>query len=434
MDIDHRTVKTIDQVSNNDLNYVFITLKSIKDCCPFCLSQKVESKGYVTRTVKHALFLNKETIFQIRIKRFRCKECGKTFTSKQNIVMKRSKVSIETVKTILDALREYTCTFKHAARVAHVSNTTAKNIFDQYVNPRRKILPKVLAIDEVYNKKQFSYPYSCVLFDFLGSKIVDVIQDRSKASLSKYFMKISEEERQRVQYVVIDMWEPYVDIAKYFFENATIVIDSFHVLKELYAALDKLRCDVMNKYETGTIEYYLLKKYHKLLFDSHQSWKEKEYNPRLKKIVNEYDVTQMIISIDNRLKIAYEYCCNYRNFNARSSYYSAQEIFEKYAYNIEIARIEQFRPIVRMFQNWQEYIINSFLIVDGRRLSNGPIEGCNSQIKKLMRISNGLEHPIRFRNRLMHCYNKEAVLSPVKNRIEKIKRKKRGKYKKATKN
>lgn len=424
-------VKSISQNFDGNTTHFFITLKSEKVCCPYCLSKKIFSKGYVVKHMKHALFINKHAEIHLSIKRFRCEECGKSFYAKQDFAPKKSKVSMETIITVLDALRKYTCTFDHAAKIAHVSNTTAMNIFDRYVNPKRKTLPKVIAIDEVYNKGLFSYPYSCVLFDFLNFKIVDVIQDRSKASLSRFLNRISKKERENVEYVVIDMWEPYVDIAKFYFPNAVIAIDSFHVLKEMNSALDKIRCKVMNKYEKGTTEYYLLKKHNDLLFKSPDEYKERIKNPRLKRYVNEYDVLQMILSLDNELKDVYEFTKNYRSFNALATFKTARNGFEKYKTNIKMTRIKLFSHIIEMLNNWEEYILNSFTIVDGRRLSNGPIEGCNSQIKKLMRISNGLENPARFRNRLMHCYNNEAVLSPTKERIVKIKRKPRGKYRKS---
>ena len=368
------------------------------------------------------------------MKRFKCKECGKSFTAKQEFTTKRSKVSTETVLIVLNALRKYTCTFSHAGEIAHVSNTTAMNIFDKYVNPKRRQLVNVIAMDEVYNKEQFHYPYSCVLFDFMNSKIIDVIQDRSKESLSRYFRKIKKEEREIVQYVVMDMWEPYVDIVQTFFKNATIVIDSFHVLKEINTALDKLRCRVMRRYEKETDEYALLKKYNDLLFSSHSSMNEKQYNKRFKRYVNSYDLLEMLLKIDPELNKAYTFAANYRTFNKYANEVTAREIFEKLTSNMELVKIEEFRPIIKMLRNWKEYILNSFTKVEGRRLSNGPIEGCNSQIKKLMRISNGLENVNRFRNRLMFCYNNEMAVSPASTRITKCKRKKRGKYKKAIKN
>ena len=46
--------------------------------------------------------------------------------------------------------------------------------------------------------------------------------------------------------------------------------------------------------------------------------------------------------------------------------------------------VQELVPIIQMLINWKEYIVNSFNIVDGRRISNGPIEGFNSNFKKMM--------------------------------------------------
>ena len=96
----------------------------------------------------------------------------------------------------------------------------------------------------------------------------------------------------------------------------------------------------------------------------------------------------------------------------------------------DILKVKEFIPIIQMLINWKEYIINSFNIVDGRRISNGPIEGFNSNFKKMMNVANGLYNFARFRNRLMYCYNKPNCFSPVKEVIKKRLRGKRGSYKK----
>lgn len=72
-----------------------------------------------------------------------------------------------------------------------------------------------------------------------------------------------------------------------------------------------------------------------------------------------------------------------------------------------------------MLQNWKEYILNSFITVNGIRLSNSPIEGGNSRLKKLMKVSNGYGNFWRFRSRLMFCYSKELILTPVDKKIAK---------------
>lgn len=405
-------------------------MNSAKSSCPNCGSTHIQSKEYKIRKIKHALFLNRQTVFYLKIKRYRCVDCKKTFSQSQNFAPKNQKVSFDTIKALLLKLQNYSCTFEQAAKDVHVSSTTAMNIFDTYVNPKRKPLPKILSLDEVYNKNQFSSAYSCILFDFLNMKIIDVIQDRSKSSLRQFFQKVSQSEKDNVEFVVIDMWEPYLDTAKIFFPKAIVVVDSFHVIQNMERSLDSVRCRVMRRFEPNTTEYFLLKKYHDLLHQYCPIDEEKIYSRRFKMYLNRYDIVKMILSIDKDLKFSHEFVSNYRFFNKHSTFETCKIGFEKFENDSRMLEIPEFVPIIKMLQNWKEQIINSFMTVDGRRISNGPIEGCNSQIKKLMKISNGLLNPLRFRNRLIHCYNKDISLSPAKEKIAKIVTKKRGKYKK----
>ena len=76
-------------------------------------------------------------------------------------------------------------------------------------------------------------------------------------------------------------------------------------------------------------------------------------------------------------------------------------------------------------------IINSFIIVDGRRLSNGIMESRNSIVKLIKKTGNGYVNFARFRNRCMYCMNENALPSLSGAQIPiKMKGKKRGSYKK----
>lgn len=48
------------------------------------------------------------------------------------------------------------------------------------------------------------------------------------------------------------------------------------------------------------------------------------------------------------------------------------------------------------WQRYESYIINSFIRIDGKRLSNGPVEGLNSRVKTLKKIYNGYKNKDRF--------------------------------------
>lgn len=427
-------IKEITPIKCNGNDIIFITLKRKETTCPCCSSRKVELKEYKKRKIKHALFLGNATTFVLKYRRFKCLECGKTFSESNNFAPKKSRVSYETIRVVLKQCKNYASTWRQIGEIAHISDTAVVNIFDRYVNPARGTLPRILCMDECYNKHQFSKPYSCILFDFLKPEIIDIFEDRSKLNLARYFGKMSEAERSNVEYAIIDMWEPYLDIALRYFPNVTVAVDSFHVIKNIGAALDKVRRRVMRRYKSKDIEYKLLKKFNFTLFKEYRMWDEKFKVKILgNKWYNCHQIREMILKIDPELRQAYDYYSLYKLKNKMTSYEKAGEMLDYFINDESILNVNEFVSVVSMLQTWKTWIINSFIYVDGRRLSNGPIEGFNSNFKKVMHVANGLFTFMRLRNRLMYCYNKLECFTPVKIKIAKPGRKKRGQYKKPAK-
>ena len=423
-----------DVVFAGDINKAIITIKLSKkpsNPCPECGETKTLFKEYKTRQIKHCLFQGRDTIFLLKERRYKCSSCGKTFTETNSLSPKRSRLSYELIVKILQLMMEWNSTVCSVAKQCRVSPTTVQNVFDNYVNIPRKSLPWILSIDECYNCNLFSDPYSCILFDFDNKKIIDIIEDRAKDNLIRYFNKIEKEERKNVKYVCIDMYDTYRDIATIFFPDALICIDSFHVIKNLNDALDKVRRRVMNDYDPKSKEYYYLKKYHDLLFAETIEYDEKQRIKKTRKWMNKMQIVQEMINIHPDLAAAYNFVHLYQHFNKTASYDEAKEKFVNYATSLMVVNVKEFMPILHMLQNWEEYIINSFKrLPDGRRISNGPIEGFNSNFKKSLTVANGYANFWRFRNHTIHRYNKEFKLVTVKTKIVKIKRKKRGKYNK----
>lgn len=327
--------------------------------------------------------------------------------------------------------KSYTRTWKEIGNLAHVSDTTAINIFDRYMNPPRGILSRILSMDECYNKGNFYHAYSCILFNFLDKKLLDVIDGREKNTLLNYFSKLSKEETNIVEYVVMDMWEPYLDVAQIIFPKAVVAIDSFHVMQNIVKALNDVRKRVMGRYEKGTPEYFLLKSWHQVLYSTYDPTEERMRIKGYKnKWLNRYDIQQILLSLDEELKYARHFYSLYKYHNNNSTKEEFNTKIDIFINDKEIIKIKEFVDVVEMLSNWKPYIINSFINVDGRRLSNGPIEGFNSNFKKLINSSNNLYSHRRFRNRLMYTYNDIQNYTYVKEVVDKPKRGKRGPYKK----
>jgi transposase len=57
--------------------------------------------------------------------------------------------------------------------------------------------------------------------------------------------------------------------------------------------------------------------------------------------------------------------------------------------------------------NWWDVTINSFRVVDVKRMSNGPMESLNGRLKWFFYDGYEYSNFEKFRNRLMFCLNKD---------------------------
>ena len=61
--------------------------------------------------------------------------------------------------------------------------------------------------------------------------------------------------------------------------------------------------------------------------------------------------------------------------------------------------------ISKTLKSWKREYLNSFTWVNGRRISNGPLEGKNNYIKKILSNANGYRNFNRTRNKIMFSQN-----------------------------
>lgn len=209
----------------------------------------------------------------------------------------------------------------------------------------------------------------------------------------------------------MDMYENYRGIVNIYFPNALCCVDSFHVIKNINDALNKIRCKVMNRYKDNKTnnEYYLLKYKRELLFmdslkisDGHF-----QYNHHFKYNMSQGAILERMLNIDEELKCAYELKEMYIIFN--NSKGNMNQISEDLTALIDaykISGISLFVEIGDALSNWKQEIINSFHKYKGKRINNGPIEGRNRYIKTVLELANGYRNFKRSRRRILYVFNK----------------------------
>jgi transposase len=80
-----------------------------------------------------------------------------------------------------------------------------------------------------------------LLTDLEGSRVLEVVEDRSKAAADQLWQTLTPPQREQVLAVAVDLWEPFMASADEQVPQAEILHDKFHVVKHLNEAIDKVR-------------------------------------------------------------------------------------------------------------------------------------------------------------------------------------------------
>ena len=214
------------------------------------------------------------------------------------------------------------------------------------------------------------------------------------------------------------MWDTYKDLASIRFKNAKIAVDSFHVIKHLNDAMISIRIKIMQKYnkKTSSLEandmyYYMLKKFHYFFIkDFNNIYSGKIKVNKIKTKWDKYEIRKYLLSIDEDLKYAYDLKERYREFNLTASYDNCDEELKSLIEEFRNSHLEEFREFGKLLKRWEKYIKNSFIRINKKRLSNGPMEGINSRIKTILKSANGIRRFYRLRNRIMYSINKNIPI------------------------
>ncbi len=189
-------------------------------------------------------------------------------------------------------------------------------------------------------------------------------------------------------------------------------------MKHLVGALDHSRLRVLRRYDDvkESDEYYLLKYQDQLLYSTDIKYNFK-MNKHFKRFISQDQMLSMMTSLDTDLYQGHRLYHMYKRFNdssfkdLREAENSINEIINEF----RISGVIEFMELANTLSNWKEEIINSFSSFRDRRISNGPIEGRNSLIKKVLKLANGYDSFDRFRNRIMYVLNKHSTHSFSRN-------------------
>lgn len=433
-DVERFTIDSL--VSFYEVNVWF---KPTCRCCPVCGSIHFNSKGYSRRTLVSNPMNDKPVKIITHIKRYRCIDCGVTFSDENPISYDNWSFTRTAIVSILNRLKPYNSTYASVAKAFGVSTTRIMEIFDSFVRIKRHNLPRVLLIDEFHFSRHAQYKYPALLMNFENNLIVDIVESRTHDVMSSYFFSIDLDERKRVEYICTDMSFIFKPLLKTYFPNATLLVDHFHVVRLINDHLNHTRKRIMRKYEHNkkSEEYRVLKHRYKILLKSRNDvdYTVTRFDKILEFHATEGTILERMLSYDDELKQAYYAKEEYLIFdqvtkedvNNTDKRKELDNVIKKFRHT----KVYEFLKVADTLVNWKEEILNSFIWINDRRISNGPCEGKNNYVKKILFNANGMTNFARARNRIMYSQNKfeSYSMSEYTTRIKKI-RNPRGHYNK----
>jgi len=247
---------------------------------------------------------------------------------------------------------------------------------------------KVLCLDEVAQYKGHGHYRLVISAPELGI-ILDILPERTRDALEAWFDERGEAWCQQVEVCCADMWDAYHYTAAKKLPNARLVVDRFHVMKNLNDALSKARRSIQNQADEET----------KALLKGCRWWLVKN-NENLDE--EEQAELEKALAASPELKACYQLKEDFRNwFNQKVDRDSAGVALQAWIDRVEQSGFRAFKAFVKTLQNWKESILNYF---DGRH-SNGFAEGVNLKIKMIHRRAFGYRNFEQFRLHILVAFD-----------------------------
>ena len=175
-------------------------------------------------------------------------------------------------------------------------------------------------------------------------------------------------------------------VAKTCFPKSKIVADRYHVIRQVYWAMERVRKNEQNHLSERFRKYFKKSRY--LLS-----------RPPEKLTDEEMSRLALMFEIAPRLADAYRLKNDFLTvIRTKSSHEGRQKLLD-WLFAVEVMDIPEFHDCTKAYRNWFNEILNSMDVP----WSNGFIEGCNNKIKVLKRVCFGMRNFNNFRKRILFC-------------------------------
>jgi transposase len=248
----------------------------------------------------------------------------------------------------------------------------------------RAPLPAAVGVDETSVAR--GHEYITVVNALSEPRVLDVIDDRTEASLNQFWSQYSATERSTVEAVAMDMWQPYIQSTRRYLPEADsrIVFDKFHIMKHLGDAVDRVRRREHRALRADGDDRLSKTRY---LWLTHPERLDRASRRRIEALARSTLRTARAF----RYK---EHAAHLWNYIRRGM---AERLWRQWLHGAQRCALEPIRQVARMIHAHWDGVINAAT----SDITNAMSESVNSQIQRIKKRACGFRNRRRFREAIL---------------------------------
>jgi transposase len=326
---------------------------------------------------------------EIEVRRVPCRRCGRVKREQLEFLADNPFYTKRFAFYVGRRCRQ--ATIKDIAHELNLDWDTVKTLEKQYMCAQLVKAgtpgPKAIGIDEISIRK--GHTYRIVVSDLIRRRPIWFGgEDRSEASMSRFYDWLGEDKAHCIRLAVMDMWKPFSNATRNHAPQAAILFDKFHVMRHLGEALDKVRKSEYarlsgkdRRYIKGQ-KYTLLSRRENLTLESRRALKT-------------------LLAANKRLNTAYLLKESFGQLWDYEREGWARRFFDNWRSSLKWQRLQPYEKFAEMINRHWDGI--AAYCRPQNKVSLGFVEGLNNKIRVIQRRAYGLRDEEYLRLKILTC-------------------------------
>lgn len=354
--------------------------------CPTCRRISNLIHDYHKRSVRDLPWAAKACYIEFPARRFYCERCDCPFREELVWLERCRRLTARYRQFVFAQCKKTTIQAVHQQE--RLGYKTLERLYyalaQEQAEATQPTLVRKLGIDEFAIKKGHDQ-FALAISDLEAGRVIAVLPDRKKETLEAYLSTWTQEQRDAVLEVAMDLWEPYAQASAACLPQALIVADRFHVMKNLTEQVTWARREIQRDLPEESKQ--TLKGCRWLLVRNKEDLSEADK-----------DKLETMFALSSSLRQLHSLKEAFRDiFESETQREQAATRLQAWIAQVEASGLTRLNKFVSTLKKRWDHVLNYF----HSRLTSGGVEGLNTKVKVVKRCAYGFRNFENFKLRIL---------------------------------